>query len=152
MKSNQKGFTLIELLAVIVILAIIALIATPLVLNIIAKARTSAAQDSVYGAMESTRLVFTESLLDPTAMALPVCVDFQAKTIKYGTDTNGAECANTYMDPANSAKNAWLTAGGTLPSEGTIKLKTDGKFEAVEGIKVNGITCSIQENQEVKCS
>ena len=31
----KKGFTLIELLAVIVILAIIALIATPLILNVI---------------------------------------------------------------------------------------------------------------------
>ena len=31
----KKGFTLIELLAVIVILAIIALIATPIILNII---------------------------------------------------------------------------------------------------------------------
>ena len=32
---KNKGFTLIELLAVIVILAIIALIATPVILNII---------------------------------------------------------------------------------------------------------------------
>ena len=32
---NKKGFTLIELLAVIVILAIIALIATPIILGII---------------------------------------------------------------------------------------------------------------------
>ena len=32
---NKKGFTLVELLAVIVILAIIALIATPIVINII---------------------------------------------------------------------------------------------------------------------
>ena len=36
---NKKGFTLIELLAVIVILAIIALIATPIVLNIIADSK-----------------------------------------------------------------------------------------------------------------
>lgn len=39
---KNKGFTLIELLAVIVILAIIALIATPIVLGIIEDARKSA--------------------------------------------------------------------------------------------------------------
>ena len=33
--KRKKGFTLIELLAVIVILAIIALIATPIILNMI---------------------------------------------------------------------------------------------------------------------
>ena len=38
----KKGFTLIELLAVIVILAIIALIATPIILGIINDARESA--------------------------------------------------------------------------------------------------------------
>ena len=35
---NRKGFTLVELLAVIVILAIIALIATPTILGVIEKA------------------------------------------------------------------------------------------------------------------
>ena len=39
---NKKGFTLIELLAVIVILAIIALIATPIVLSIINQSKESA--------------------------------------------------------------------------------------------------------------
>ena len=38
----KKGFTLIELLAVIIILAIIALIATPIILNVINDARKSA--------------------------------------------------------------------------------------------------------------
>ena len=47
--KNRKGFTLIELLAVIVILAIIALIATPIILNMISKARKSAAKDSALG-------------------------------------------------------------------------------------------------------
>ena len=46
MKSN-KGFTLIELLAVIVILAIIALIATPIILGVIDKARQGSAEQSV---------------------------------------------------------------------------------------------------------
>ena len=40
----KKGFTLIELLAVIIILAIVALIATPIILNVIEDARKSAAE------------------------------------------------------------------------------------------------------------
>ena len=44
---KKKGFTLIELLAVIVILAIIALIATPIVLGVIDKAKRGAFEDSV---------------------------------------------------------------------------------------------------------
>ena len=43
---KNKGFTLIELLAVIVILAIIALIATPIILGIINDARNSAKKRS----------------------------------------------------------------------------------------------------------
>lgn len=49
MKMNRKGFTLIELLAVIVILAIIALIATPLILGVIDEAKKGAARSSAYG-------------------------------------------------------------------------------------------------------
>ena len=46
-KNKNKGFTLIELIAVLVILAIIALIVTPLVLNIVRKAKDSANKRSV---------------------------------------------------------------------------------------------------------
>lgn len=46
---KRKGFTLIELLAVIVILAIVALIATPTILGVIDGARKGAAESSVYG-------------------------------------------------------------------------------------------------------
>ncbi len=45
--KNKKGFTLIELLAVIIILAIIALIATPITLNIMKKVRRAAFKISV---------------------------------------------------------------------------------------------------------
>ena len=45
-KMKKKGFTLIELLAVIVVLAIIALIATPIVLNLINNAKKGAAEQS----------------------------------------------------------------------------------------------------------
>ena len=54
MKKN--GFTLIELLAVIVILAIIALIVTPVVSNIITSARNSANARSVEGHIRNVEL------------------------------------------------------------------------------------------------
>ena len=42
--KNKYGFTLIELLAVIVVLAIIALIATPIVMNTIKNAKKGSAE------------------------------------------------------------------------------------------------------------
>lgn len=40
---KKRGFTLIELLAVIIILAVVALIATPIILNVVDEARESSA-------------------------------------------------------------------------------------------------------------
>ena len=45
--KRKNGFTLIELIAVLVILAILALIVTPLVMNIIRKAKISADKRSI---------------------------------------------------------------------------------------------------------
>ena len=45
-RKTKSGFTLIELLAVIIILAIIALIATPIILNVINNARKGALVES----------------------------------------------------------------------------------------------------------
>ena len=51
--NNKKGFTLIELLAVIVVLAIIALIATPIVMNTIEKSKKGAAIESANNLIKS---------------------------------------------------------------------------------------------------
>jgi len=59
MKMNKKGFTLIELLAVIVILAIIALIATPIILGIIRDSRQNSAARAVEGYADAVRLAIT---------------------------------------------------------------------------------------------
>ena len=56
---KNKGFTLIELLAVIVILAIIALIATPVILGIIEDARTSARKESAKLVLSSAKLAYS---------------------------------------------------------------------------------------------
>ena len=61
---KRKGFTLIELLAVIVILAIIALIATPMIMGVIEKARKGAAEDSARYYIEGVENTIVMSMLD----------------------------------------------------------------------------------------
>lgn len=63
MKNNKKGFTLVELLAVIVILAIIALIATPIILNVIDDAKTNAAKNSAYGYIDALEKANAQDML-----------------------------------------------------------------------------------------
>ena len=59
--KEKKGFTLVELLAVIVILALIALIATPIILNVINDAKKQAAKDSAYGYMDAVEKYIVSS-------------------------------------------------------------------------------------------
>ena len=63
---KRKGFTLIELLAVIVILAVIALITTPIILNMINNAKKGAAKDSAYGYIEAIEYSNSMSGIDST--------------------------------------------------------------------------------------
>jgi len=60
---KEKGFTLVELLAVIIILAVIALIATPLVLDVVDDAKKSAFESGVYGVIESIKLDISDNIL-----------------------------------------------------------------------------------------
>ena len=60
----RKGFTLIELLAVIVILAVIALIATPLVMHVIDDSKKAALKDSAYGVLEAASLYYVRNSED----------------------------------------------------------------------------------------
>ena len=61
--NKSKGFTLIELLAVIVILAVIALIATPLIMGTITKAKRNSMKDTAYGILKAGEQYAGEKLL-----------------------------------------------------------------------------------------
>ena len=63
---KNKGFTLIELLAVIVILAIIALIATPIILGIINDARNSAKDRSAELVYTGVEYAYTTAMYKKT--------------------------------------------------------------------------------------
>ena len=62
--NSNKGFTLIELLAVIVILAIIALIATPMILGVIDTAKQGSAKSSAQYYVEAIEKTMMTNQLD----------------------------------------------------------------------------------------
>ena len=63
-KKKRKEFTLIELLAVIIVLAIIALIATPIIFNVIENAKIKSLENSCYGVIDAVRTKYAEGLLN----------------------------------------------------------------------------------------
>ncbi len=60
----KKGFTLIELLAVIIVLAIIILIATPIIFNVIENAKLKSLENSCYGIIDAVKTNYFENLLN----------------------------------------------------------------------------------------
>ena len=66
----KRGFSLVELLAVIVILAIIATIATPIVLNIIKNSKEEAIKRSVSMYQSSVRSAFARYQLENGALRM----------------------------------------------------------------------------------
>ena len=87
--KKKKGFTLIELIAVLVIMAIIALIVTPLVMNIIRKARAAADRRSVDAYGRSIEIAMAGYLLDngkfPNSFAdIANQVEYSGNTITCG--------------------------------------------------------------------
>ena len=107
---KKKGFTLIELLAVIVVLAIIALIATPIVMNTIKSAKKGAAErsaDSYIGAVET--VVATERL------------DGNILEGEYLIQTDGNLCPTSGCGE-NDKDKIIIDVKGTKPSSGKITI------------------------------
>lgn len=89
---KNKGFTLIELLAVIVILAIIALIATPIVLGIIEDTKQSANEVSAQYIIDAVEKAYTIAYTKNSG-AVPSLED-----VKAAFEMSGAEWKTTGED------------------------------------------------------
>ena len=99
---KTKGFTLMELLAVIVILGVLALIATPLILNMVTNAREQAFLDSAYGIRDAAEYRYTEAMLSEIVQEKKVYV---------------------YPDEANILK-----VKGEHPDAGQVVVEADGRI------------------------
>ncbi len=128
--KSKKGFTLIELLAVIVILAVIALIATPLIMNVINDARKNAAIDSGYGYLKAVENAMVSKMYEDTTVA------FNNGKIAPGT---GDVVAYTETVTSGTATpiNLTVTYSGSKASFTEIAV-TNGSISGVTGLSVNG--------------
>ena len=143
MREN-KGFTLIELLAVIVILAIIALIATPVILGIIEDARASANERSAELIKSGIQNAYTSWMManngsEPSGLSDFITEKFytvDSTSIKNATDSNNdgvKECGSPCQIETNegsivtctvtyASQKVGIECTGTFPD--SVKTKT----------------------------
>ena len=106
MKKKMKGFTLIELIAVLVIMAILALIVTPLVMSIIKKAKISADKRSIDAYGRSIEIAIAGYLLDNGSFPTSI----EQLTIEYSGEE--VVCSTTQLNSDSSVYLAGCTVGG----------------------------------------
>ena len=87
--KKRNGFTLIELLAVIIVLAIIALIAMPIIFNVIENAKIKAMENSAYGLIDAVRMNYMEELLNDEDGTLTLNGRVDALTVSGEHPTGG---------------------------------------------------------------
>ncbi len=123
--KSKKGFTLIELLAVIVILAVIALIATPIILNLIEKARLGAAESSAYAYIEAA-----EKAAVVTMMSAPNTKVSGACTVQ--EDKKSLQCT--------TGGTLTLDVKGDVPTGGSVTFGENGSVESATGLVIGSYT------------
>lgn len=145
MRNNSKGFTLIELLAVIVILAIIALITTPIILNVIEQSRRNAAVDKAWGTIDAIRVAYAQAQVDSDPVGIPFTVNFPKGDNK-GTQTTdwGTVTATGGGYGKGFINNQAVSASGEMPQGGYATIQADGNIIAYK-LKFGQYYCTTME-------
>ena len=147
MKEKNKGFTLVELLAVIVILALIALIATPIILNVINDAKKQAAKDSAYGYMDAVeKYIVSSELEDKSIQDGRYSVEELNKkiSVKGSTPDNGnIEIKNSSVKSYDIGIDGYVVSNGKVDKVSTTKKIENGT--AVYYNPVYGEKCKSSE-------
>ena len=147
MKEKNKGFTLVELLAVIVILALIALIATPIILNVINDAKKQAAKDSAYGYMDAVeKYIVSSELEDKSIQDGRYSVEELNKkiSVKGSTPDNGnIEIKNSSVKSYDIGIDGYEVSNGEVKKVSTTKSFKNGTavyYNPETGKKCTGYT------------
>ncbi len=133
--KNKKGFTLIELLAVIVVLAIIALIATPIVMNTIKNAKKGAAERSADNYIKQVETAVAEARIDGTKI----------DNGTYNIQPDGNLCPASGCGE-NDKDKITINMSGNKPTSGTITIK-NGEVSQ-DGTKLAVGDYNVKYNQE----
>lgn len=130
MRGN-KGFTLIELLAVLVILAIIALITTPIILGVIEDSRQKGAEDKAWGVIDAIKLAYTEDQTGNNPQYTPGdSITFTASGAMVGSKP--------------------VRASGQMPSSGTATIDDNGTI-VVTNLVFDQYHCTSNSTQTKMC-
>ena len=148
MKRKNKGFTLVELLAVIVILALIALIATPIILNVINDAKKQAAKDSAYGYMDAVEKYIVSSELEDKSIQDGTYsveeLNSMGVSVKGSTPDNGnIEIKNSSVKSYDIGIDGYVVSNGEVKKVSTTKSFKNGTavyYNPVSGEKCNDYT------------
>ena len=144
MKRKNKGFTLVELLAVIVILALIALIATPIILNVINDAKKQAAKDSAYGYMDAVEKYIVSSELEDKSIKDRT---YSVEELNKKISVKGSTPDNGNIEIKNSSVKSYdIGIDGYAVSNGEVK-----KVSTTKSFK-NGTAVYYNPETENKCS
>ena len=115
---KNKGFTLVELLATITILAIIATITVPIVINVFQSAEEDAFEDDAMSLSKAADNYYTAATIDSVAK-LPLLVTF-----------NDGKETNKYLNNANktceTSTERLLEYTGQNPDSGNIFIDKNG--------------------------
>ncbi len=141
--KKRNAFTLIELLAVIVILAVIALIAVPRIIEILNKARISAAEDSTMGIVEAAESYVASFMLQNHGV-------IPSGDILFNCSSEGCKLF-TYLDEYNIENLEELKFKGTKPTKGIITISNNGQNIFATNLEINGFTCNYI-NSQVGCT
>lgn len=151
--KNAKGFTLVELLAVIVILAIVALVTTPAILNVINNSRVEGAKDKAWGTIDAVRLAYTQAQTAgyEEATDTNAGITYTANASK----TGGTIAVDFSKGEAVAFGTKKVTYSGDKPVSGTVTINTETGAITASNLKFTGngtYTCSTTDGKTMSCN